>query len=267
MQRSTIVLPEAVVMLKEIKVYLTNLRSENSFTEMLDEATKIAEEIDCEICFPVVELVRPRKKKVFFDYEHKDEPIQSPERNFKINFYFYILDIAISKLDERFQDFNKYNKTFGFFNSLHAFTKNEIMQYCKKLETELTDLTTKNMDINAVDLYNEIDTLSIYLVTTDNMSAKEILTYLVVNDLKGIFPNLFVALRIFLTMPVTVAHGERSFSKLKLIKTYLRSNMSQFRLSNLAIISIEEDISNNLDVGDLIKEFATKKARKVAFSV
>lgn len=67
-------------------------------------------------------------------------------------------------------------------------------------------------------------------------------------------------------MPVTVAHGERSFSKLKLIKTYLRSNMSQFRLSNLAIISIEEDISNNLDVGDLIREFAIKKARKVDFS-
>ncbi|CAH0558646.1 unnamed protein product [Brassicogethes aeneus] len=59
------------------------------------------------------------------------------------------------------------------------------------------------------------------------------------------------------------AHGERSFSKLKLIKTYLRSNMSQFRLSNLAIISIEEDISNNLDVGDLIREFAIKKARKL----
>ena len=41
--------------------------------------------------------------------------------------------------------------------------------------------------------------------------------------------------------------------------------MSQ--LSNLAVITIEEDISNNLDVGDLIREFATKKARKVDFSI
>ena len=86
------------------------------------------------------------------------------------------------------------------------------------------------------------------------------------NDLINTFPNLCVALRIFLTMPVTVAHGERSFSKLKIIKNYLRSAMSQNRLTNLAMISIEKDICEALDMTDLIKEFAIKKARKVAFN-
>nr|CAI5858450.1 unnamed protein product [Callosobruchus analis] len=37
-------------------------------------------------------------------------------------------------------------------------------------------------------------------------------------------------------MPVSVASCERSFSKLKLIKTYLRSTMGQERLSGLAIL-------------------------------
>ena len=40
--------------------------------------------------------------------------------------------------------------------------------------------------------------------------------------LNSIFPNVCVALRIFLTIPATVASAERSFSKLKLIKNYLR---------------------------------------------
>jgi hypothetical protein len=37
------------------------------------------------------------------------------------------------------------------------------------------------------------------------------------------------------TLPVTLTTAERSFSKLKLIKTYLRSSMGQDRLSELAI--------------------------------
>ncbi|XP_050919588.1 uncharacterized protein LOC127137146 [Lathyrus oleraceus] len=48
--------------------------------------------------------------------------------------------------------------------------------------------------------------------------------------------------RILLTIPVTVASAERSFSKLKLLKTYLRSTMSQERLNGLALIAIENDI-------------------------
>ena len=47
------------------------------------------------------------------------------------------------------------------------------------------------------------------------------------------FPNLLIMLRTFLTMCVSVASCERSFSKLKLIKTYLRSTMGQERLSSL----------------------------------
>ena len=48
------------------------------------------------------------------------------------------------------------------------------------------------------------------------------------------------ALLLFLTLPVTVATAKRSFSKLKLIKTYLRGNMGQERLNGLALLSIEK---------------------------
>ena len=51
-------------------------------------------------------------------------------------------------------------------------------------------------------------------------------------------PNVWVALRFSATLPVTVAAAERSFSKIKLIKTYLRSTMTKERLSGLSIISM-----------------------------
>jgi len=41
------------------------------------------------------------------------------------------------------------------------------------------------------------------------------------------YPNLCIVLRILKTMHVTIAVGERNFSMLKLIKTYLKSTMSQ----------------------------------------
>jgi hypothetical protein len=39
--------------------------------------------------------------------------------------------------------------------------------------------------------------------------------------------QIFVSLRILLIIPVTVASAEKSFSKLMLVKNYLRSTMSQ----------------------------------------
>jgi len=60
-----------------------------------------------------------------------------------------------------------------------------------------------------------------------------------------------------------VASCERSFSKLKLIKTDLRSTMCQERLSNLAILSVEKDAFDSINFDTIIDQFAEKKARKV----
>jgi hypothetical protein len=47
-----------------------------------------------------------------------------------------------------------------------------------------------------------------------------------ININRKIFSQIFVSLRILLIIPTTVASAERSFSKLKLVKNYLRSAMS-----------------------------------------
>ena len=62
-----------------------------------------------------------------------------------------------------------------------------------------------------------------------------------------------------ITITLSTASCERSFSKLTLIKTYQRSTMSQERLSNLAILSIERDF--NIDFNTVIEKFAQIKTR------
>jgi len=71
-------------------------------------------------------------------------------------------------------------------------------------------------------------------------------------------------LRIFITIAVSVATCDRNFSKLKLIKNYLRSSMSTLRMRNLAILSIEQQLTDEINFDIAVEEFANKKARKVA---
>jgi hypothetical protein len=69
----------------------------------------------------------------------------------------------------------------------------------------------------------------------------EMLSFIYANDLVTCMPELFKFLSVVVTIPVTSASVERSFSTLKSIKTYVRNTMDQGRLRNLSIISINKD--------------------------
>lgn len=60
---------------------------------------------------------------------------------------------------------------------------------------------------------------------------------------------------------VKVLTAKRSFSKLKWLKSYLRSTVLQNRLNKLAILSIES--KNLANHKTLINDFTTQKARKI----
>lgn len=70
-------------------------------------------------------------------------------------------------------------------------------------------------------------------------------------------------LQIFATLPVTTSTGERSFSALKYIKSYLRSTMSELRLNGLAHLYLNKDIDLNYDA--VIDHFG-KQSRRMKLS-
>jgi hypothetical protein len=73
------------------------------------------------------------------------------------------------------------------------------------------------------------------------------------------YPNTSIAYRILFTVAVTVASAERSFSKLKLFKNYLRSLMSQESLNDLASLCIEKKLLDEIDINSVIDVFVSKK--------
>ncbi|KAI5004641.1 hypothetical protein ZWY2020_031884 [Hordeum vulgare] len=78
------------------------------------------------------------------------------------------------------------------------------------------------------------------------------------------FPNVLIAYEILFTVPMTVASAERSFSKLKLLKNYLRSTMSQERLNGLATLCIEKDKLDEINVDAIIDDFASRSVRRIS---
>jgi hypothetical protein len=112
-------------------------------------------------------------------------------------------------------------------------------------------------DVDLNDLILELTVIQLTL--PDSMTAMEIFEYVREADC---YPNTSIAYRILFTVPVTVASAERSFSKLKLLKNYLRSKMTQERLNGLAILCIENILVDEIDIDTIITDFASKNVRK-----
>lgn len=71
-------------------------------------------------------------------------------------------------------------------------------------------------------------------------------------------PNAINVYRVLLTILVTVAYAKTSFSKLKLLKSYLRFTKSQERFNRFEMIAIENNILKIIDYEELVNNFASK---------
>lgn len=152
---------------------------------------------------------------------------------------------------------------------------------CRALEKRLTRETWEDTisDLDGSRLYTDLKRVysllhSPHLETNESpysVMAKDsaeglpmlsILNYLHQRKSLSLFPDAVVAIRILLTLPMSVASAERSFSKLKLLKNYLRSTMGQDRLCGLALMFIEPELAESLDRDELIDRFWTMRSRR-----
>ena len=115
-------------------------------------------------------------------------------------------------------------------------------------------MTTYNLDANELALETQL--AHRVLANTEPSLEKTSEVILRLLPLQDAFPTLISLLRLSLTIAVTTASCERSFSALKRVKSYLRSTMSEERLVSLAILSLERDIS--LDPEQVVTAFSCK---------
>ncbi|XP_008113471.1 zinc finger MYM-type protein 1-like [Anolis carolinensis] len=264
LQKVSIDLQNSMALIKSVKSFLERMRSEEGLNSIITDAKELAEKIDATADFENEQEARPRKVSRQFSYECKDEAVHSGKESFKVNFFFVVLDTAISSLKERFQLMDNHSGSFKFLYDISSLGKcwneKELKYACQRLETVLTD--GEDHDVNAGDLYTELQLLA-DMLPPGSLPA-DALSF-INHGSEDVFPNVYTALRILLTLPISVASGERSFSKLKLIKNYLRSTLSQERLSGLSTLAIENSLLDDMDTDSLVHEFSKLKVRKIRF--
>ena len=64
--------------------------------------------------------------------------------------------------------------------------------------------------------------------------------------------------KLILVLPATNASSERSFSLLRLVKSYLRATNGQGRLNHLMILSVYKENVDELNLKDVAREFVHK---------
>nr|GEV57987.1 zinc finger MYM-type protein 1-like [Tanacetum cinerariifolium] len=206
------------------KSLATNEFRDTSFDKAINVAKEIAIEMDIDPVFRQKRVIR--RKRQFDENSVDEETTYSVEEAFKVQYFVYIVDQALVSLRTRFEQYREYERVFGFLftsGKLNSLDDNTLKSHCSHLEAVLKN--NEQSDVDAKDL--------------------------------------FVELRVLLTIPVIVASAERSFSKLKLLKSYLRSTMLQERLNRLALIAIENRLLESVDYEDLINNFASKNARRI----
>jgi len=187
-----------------------------------------------------------------FQYEANDDIVTDAQESFRINCFTVILDRANSSIDTRSQQLQSINDIFDFLYSFRQLSRDMLMKSAKDLEIALSH--DECSDVDGYMLAEEMEALKALVPSTlENHWIFYVVAFNAADDFSA-------ALRILLTIPVTVASGERSFSKLKLIKT---TYVGQERLNNLAILSVEDDVARSLNYADVIDSFVAAKSRKV----
>ena len=83
-------------------------------------------------------------------------------------------------------------------------------------------------------------------------------------EVRKLLPEATRAIQIVLISPATNAVSERSFSKLKLLKTHLRSTCGDERLASLMVCAIHKDTVMNIDLTNLANTFVGNVSNRIS---
>ena len=163
-----------------------------------------------------------------------------------------LINIIIEQIQQRNTYLMDTVDRYQFLFDLHKFDS-FVLESKEKMKVDVKKYCTYySSNVDEIELYNEIISFSTYCRKHNHILTDDIKnTFQKIRDLgqEGLF-YLQEAFQILLTIGISNATAERSFSKLKLIKNYLRNSMSNERLSHCGIISIE----NNFLTDDFIDE-------------
>lgn len=176
-----------------------------------------------------------------------------PEKYFRVSIGIPLLDDFICQINSRFLAHKDIMNSF--YKLIPAVCSN------KSLDSENFKLYEKRIKRDMLEA--EFEIWKTKWIKTNEKKRPSCAIEALSECNPDLFPNIYVLLKIFSTLPVTTCTPERTFSTLKRLKTYLRNSCNEERLTGLALMSVHRDI--NIDNEEIINTFAIEKSRKLDF--
>jgi hypothetical protein len=233
--------------------------ADKEFAEIFRKSAALLNDLDVDIKLPRVNRRQTHRPNM---------PAKTAEEYYKFSIYIPMLDSVTTDLEDRFG--KEQRAAFELFNLLPNNLKKLdpalLKDLAKKLTSSYGDLITND----SCQLESRVAAeLRLWQkkcsgASLNLPSAPSASTVLSQCDI-DVYPLIHKLLRILLTLPVSVATAERSFSSLKRIKTWLRNRIGQERLNGLALLNIHYEIP--VDPEKVIDRFANKKDRRLDFLI
>ena len=235
----------AATCISATKRAITSLREEDEWFRIWEEAKSMGDEHGVP-----VRVARSRSRRSqSMTSRYNDSVVEETTghgsiavNDYRTHLYYRIIDIISEEMDNRFSDFNLTllsamqallpgSQNFLDIHSLGPF----LQHYC--------------IDID--EARAEVATAKSFLADTDTLDDA-------LQTVRESFPALLKCFQVAMTMGVSTASAERSFSSLRCLKTYLRSTMTQDRLTDLALLYVERGLSSQLWDSNVLDEIAVK---------
>ncbi|CAI5684850.1 zinc finger MYM-type protein 1-like [Oreochromis niloticus] len=253
LQSKTVDLSKAINLVESLKETMVYYRTESFFDDLWTDIAETCEKSGISTQhIPKRSIQKARKlhdSLVTSTLGQHADP--DSKQMFRIQVFYPVIDCMMGEMERRFSRLNcnimkgvqALNPSSGTF-----------------LREEDVLLLARAYDSNTDDLKHEVPQIRRVLerlAKSDETVPTTLLQFVsFLESYNDVFFELFRLCKIAVVLPVSSASCERTFSALRMIKNYLRSTMTEERLSNLSILSIESKRTKALDLDEFVRWFA-----------
>ncbi|XP_063820331.1 zinc finger MYM-type protein 1-like [Pseudophryne corroboree] len=254
----------------------------NAFTEKVDSSLDgLSVSAEVQKSLPGKRITR---KKMMPGELSQDEPIEDPLKGFEIQTFYVVLDQAVQSIDRRVSKNESLIRDLTYFEPRQfAHMKqgqSEIPIEALRTVADLAEVDIVQLKVELVNFVQNYSVLKnpdspqITSVTEEELDVEDTMSLNMKNKAcencltccyrllyhhnlhSAAYMNLFVVYKTLHTLACTQVSCERVFSKLKIVKTRLRSMIGQELLESFLLLNTERDIAGSFVFDEIIDTFA-----------
>ncbi|XP_024964307.1 uncharacterized protein LOC112504590 [Cynara cardunculus var. scolymus] len=190
--------------------------------------------------------------------EHSDHTL---EHHYRVDIFYEAINCQLMELDHRFSDGSMevfcLASTLDPKNAYETFRSLDVRQLVEKFYPEdFSDheKTILKMQLQhyAIDVVQHVD----YKQLT---SIEELSQWLVRTRRETTFDLIYRLVSLLLTLPVSIATTERSFSTMNIVKTRIGNKMGDEFLNDSLLLFIEREVAEKISLEEIVEDFKVAK--------